>query len=127
MIPGKFFREKLQRDRATEPEVLGLIDNAHSSSAEFLKNEKVRDELRDHNGRRSLLLGGHVRPWPLSSQTASTASPCPLLECPQCVRSPDSLTPRLWALLQVPAPGDDVSRFMRQRDWPGLSGAGNVH
>src|SRR5229473_414012 len=50
-----------------------------------------------------------------------------LLECPPCVGAPDSLTPCLLALLQVPAPGDAVSRFMRQRDWPVCAELENVH
>src|SRR6266436_8609331 len=36
----------------------------------------------------------------------------------KCARAPGSLTPCPLALLQMPGSGDDVSRFMRQRDWP---------
>src|SRR2546422_11288235 len=72
VVPGKFFGEEFQRHRATQPGVLGLIDDAHSSLAQLLKDSKMRNGLSDHDWRRSLILAGHDRPWPLASQTKAT-------------------------------------------------------
>src|SRR3989442_1162283 len=87
VVPGKFFGEEFQRHRATQPGVLGLIDDAHSSLAQLLKDSKMRNGLSDHDWRRSLLLAGHVRPWPLASQTTATPNPWfPLTYCQESVR-----------------------------------------
>ncbi|SRR6266403_3790595 len=88
VVPGKLFREEFQRHRATQPGVLGLIDDTHSSATQLLKDSKVQNGLSDHNRRRSLLLAGHVRPRLLASQPKLT--PCPWIlwaytqeECPR--------------------------------------------
>src|SRR5437660_3030858 len=74
MVPGKLYGEEFQRHRATQPGVLALIDDTHSSATQLFKNSKMRNGLSDHN-RRSLLLAGHVRPAALTSQTKGASSP----------------------------------------------------
>jgi hypothetical protein len=37
--------EKFKRDKATERGVLGLVDDAHASAAEFLDDAVMRDDL----------------------------------------------------------------------------------
>jgi hypothetical protein len=56
MIPGKLFREEFQRHRATQPGVLGFIDDTHSSAAQLFQDSKVRNGLADH--KEELALGG---------------------------------------------------------------------
>src|SRR5262245_36553585 len=68
-IPGKFGREELQRHHAAQPGVLRLIHHTHATAAQLRKNSKMRDGLTDHNGKKNLLLAGHVRLARLASQT----------------------------------------------------------
>jgi hypothetical protein len=58
VVLGKLFRQEFQRYRATQPSVLGLIDDAHSSLAQLLKDSKVRNGLSDHDKQEELALGG---------------------------------------------------------------------
>ena len=44
-ILRQIFREKFQRDEASEPGVLGLVDDTHAAAAEFLDDPVVRDGL----------------------------------------------------------------------------------
>src|SRR5215467_9002733 len=44
-VVGKMFREELQRDKAAEICVLGLINHTHSATAELFENAVVRDRL----------------------------------------------------------------------------------
>ena len=115
VVPGKFFGEEFQRHRATQPGVLGLIDDAHSSLAQLLKDSKMRNGLSDHDWRRSLLLAGHVRPWPLASQTTATASPSILRAYPQELCPRNFLPERLVLQLRVSGQDDDVRKFLRNR------------
>src|SRR5882672_11318648 len=75
VVPGKLFGEEFQRHRATQPGVLGLIDDAHSSLAQLLKDSKMRNGLSDHDWRRSLLFAGHVRPWLPGKSNGGTFKP----------------------------------------------------
>ena len=47
-IRAEFGRKKLQRYVPAEGFVLGLVDNAHSTTAQFLDDAVVRDGLADH-------------------------------------------------------------------------------
>lgn len=42
------FRQELQRDLATEPNVFRSINDTHSSATELLENAVVGDGLTDH-------------------------------------------------------------------------------
>src|SRR5258708_22460115 len=75
VVSGKLFGEKFQRHQTTQAGVFGFVDDTHSSATQLLKNSKVRNGLSDHNGRRSLLLAGHVRPRPLASQSQTDLRP----------------------------------------------------
>ncbi len=44
------FGEELQGDGATEPSVLGLVDDAHAPAAKLLKNPVVGNRPADHGG-----------------------------------------------------------------------------
>src|SRR5260370_1481661 len=113
VVPGKLFGEEFQRHRATQASVLGLIDDAHSSLAQLLKDSKMRNGLSDHNWRRSLLLAGHVRLWPLASQTKAAPSPWIPLAYPKEKRLGNMLPERLVLEARVSAQDDDVRRFLR--------------
>ena len=52
---GDVVRKELQRDKAMQLDVLGLVNNAHPSSAELLDNAVMRDNLADHQAKN---LGG---------------------------------------------------------------------
>src|SRR5258708_30386863 len=75
VVSGKLFGEKFQRHQTTQAGVFGFVDDTHSSAAQLLKNSKVRNGLSDHNGRRSLLLAGPVRPRPVASQSQTDLRP----------------------------------------------------
>ena len=47
-IFGDFVGEEFQGDEAAELYVLGFVDNAHASAAEFLDDAVVRDGLSEH-------------------------------------------------------------------------------
>ncbi len=47
-ISGHFFRQKFERDKAVETNVLSLIDNTHATTAQLLNDAVVRDGLADH-------------------------------------------------------------------------------
>src|SRR2546422_9042824 len=108
VVPRKFFGEEFQRHRATQPGVLGLIDDAHSSLAQLLKDSKMRNGRSDHDWRRSLLLAGHVSAWPLASETTATASPSVLLADPLEVCPRHFLPERLLVKLRASATADQV-------------------
>src|SRR5437899_9712909 len=40
--------EKFKRDKSSERQVLGLVDNAHPAAAEFFDDAVVRNDLTDH-------------------------------------------------------------------------------
>ena len=42
-------RQKLEGHRAIEPQVLGLIDNAHAAFTEFFRYTVMADGLADHD------------------------------------------------------------------------------
>jgi hypothetical protein len=44
-IPGHIFREKLECHAATEPNVLGFVDYAHTATTELLSYTIMRDRL----------------------------------------------------------------------------------
>jgi hypothetical protein len=54
---GNFVGQKLQGDEAMQAEVLGLVNNAHPATTEFVDNAVVRDRLADH-WRKMLRPGG---------------------------------------------------------------------
>jgi hypothetical protein len=41
--------QELERDKATEGGVLGLLDHAHAAAAQLLEDAVVRDGLADHS------------------------------------------------------------------------------
>ena len=45
---GDFVGQEFERDKATEPCVLGLVDDTHPAAAELLDDAVVRDGLADH-------------------------------------------------------------------------------
>ena len=45
---GDVIRQKLQSDKASEFNVLGLVHHTHPTTAELLDNAIVRDGLADH-------------------------------------------------------------------------------
>ena len=45
---GDFIRKKLQRRKATEHGVLGLVDHPHPAAAQLLDNAVMRDGLPNH-------------------------------------------------------------------------------
>src|SRR3954468_21385292 len=47
-VASDFFGQELQGYKAAETCVLGLVDNAHSTAAEFLRDAVVRDGLANH-------------------------------------------------------------------------------
>jgi hypothetical protein len=47
-IVGHIWRKKLQSGETVKPGVLGLVNNPHTTPAEFLNNAVVRDGLADH-------------------------------------------------------------------------------
>ena len=55
-VAGEFIRQKLQSDKASEFNVLGLIDDTHPATAQFLDDAVVRDDLADELG-----WGDHLR------------------------------------------------------------------
>ena len=50
-ILGDFVGQELERDEATEFDVLGLVDDSHAATAEFLDDAVVRDGLADQSGK----------------------------------------------------------------------------
>jgi len=54
------FRQELQSDKATEFDVLGLVDHTHPSTAQLLDDAVVRDGLTDHWSRILRLRNGQV-------------------------------------------------------------------
>src|SRR6185437_15963544 len=49
-VVGHIVRQELQRDKATEIEILGLVHHTHPSAAQFLEDAIMRDGLADHLG-----------------------------------------------------------------------------
>ena len=47
-LQGHVFRQELEGDRAIEPAVLGLVDDAHAAAAEEFGDLVVRNPLADH-------------------------------------------------------------------------------
>jgi hypothetical protein len=50
--------KKLQSDKAPQPRVLGLINDAHAAAAQLLDNAVVRNGSPDHSGQ---ILGRRIR------------------------------------------------------------------
>ena len=50
-VPGRIFRQELQRDSALEPGVLRLVDDTHPPAAELLDDPVMRDDIADHGER----------------------------------------------------------------------------
>ena len=68
-ILGNFFGQELQRDKAAQLYVLGLVDDTHAAAAEFLDDAVVRDGLADHCAE---ILG---RNWSKSMKRKELAKP----------------------------------------------------
>ena len=47
-ILGHFIGQKLERDEAVQPRVLGLIDHTHAAAAQLVDNAVMRNGLPDH-------------------------------------------------------------------------------
>jgi len=47
-IFGDIIRQELQGDKATQFDILGLVDDTHAATAELLDDAVVRDGLPDH-------------------------------------------------------------------------------
>src|SRR5208283_5159793 len=47
-IFGHIIGQKLEGDKAMQADVLGLVDDAHATTAEFLDDAVMRDDLVDH-------------------------------------------------------------------------------
>ena len=48
LVTKRIGREKLQRDSAFEPDVLGLVDNTHRAFAELVDDAVMRDGVANH-------------------------------------------------------------------------------
>jgi hypothetical protein len=49
-ITGNLLGQELEGDKAMQPSVLGLVDDAHAAASEFLDDTVVRDGLAEHQG-----------------------------------------------------------------------------
>jgi hypothetical protein len=49
LIFGHFIGQELEGDKATEFDILGLIDDTHAAATQFLDDAVVRDGLADHS------------------------------------------------------------------------------
>jgi len=47
-VPGDIVGKELQRDEAIESDVLGLVDDTHSSATEFLNDAVVRNRAAEN-------------------------------------------------------------------------------
>ena len=47
-IAGHIFGQKLERDEAAKPGVLGLVNHPHSATPEFLQHAVMGDHLAEH-------------------------------------------------------------------------------
>ncbi len=47
-VPGEILGDELEGDRPLEPDVLGLVDDAHPAAAQLLEDAVVRDRLANH-------------------------------------------------------------------------------
>jgi hypothetical protein len=52
-VPGHVVWEELEGDEAAELGVFGLVNNAHSASAELFEDAVMRDGSADHEEERS--------------------------------------------------------------------------
>ena len=50
LVPHQLRRQELQRDEPAEPQVLGLVDDAHAARANLGEDAIVGDRLADHPG-----------------------------------------------------------------------------
>src|SRR5271157_3495548 len=48
-IAGHFLGQELERDKAMQPRVLGLVDDAHAAASKLFDDAVVRDGLADHD------------------------------------------------------------------------------
>jgi hypothetical protein len=48
LVAGEFWRKELEGNRASESDVLGLVDHTHPSAAEFFEDPVTRYGLTDH-------------------------------------------------------------------------------
>src|SRR5664279_3495845 len=78
-IMRRLVRQKLQRDKATEGQVFGLVDNPHPATAQLLDNAVMRDRLADH-WRESYvgLAGKSMKPGMLAGFKSITGDKSPL-------------------------------------------------
>jgi hypothetical protein len=53
-ISRYMLRQKLERDETVETSILGLVDDAHATAAEFLEDAVMRDGLADHSWQTAL-------------------------------------------------------------------------
>ena len=49
-VRGEMHRQELQRYQASQPDIARLIDDAHSSSAQFFQDVVVGQSATDHGG-----------------------------------------------------------------------------
>src|SRR5947207_2882916 len=60
--------QELERDKTTEGDIFGLVNDTHPATAEFLDDAVVRDGLADHLKWTSSVWTEHVRSRPGASQ-----------------------------------------------------------
>jgi hypothetical protein len=48
MVLGKLLRKEFQADKATQPNVLGLIDDPHATATQLFHNPVMGDGSPDH-------------------------------------------------------------------------------
>ena len=70
------FGKKFEGDKSTERHVLGLIHNTHTTAAQLLDDEVVRNGLADHLSWTSPAGNEHVRSWPGASQRRRSPTVC---------------------------------------------------
>ena len=67
VVAGEILRQELESDVPAETEVLGVVDDAHSSAAKFAEDAIVRDGFVDH-ARGGGMRDSKVRKGPWSTQ-----------------------------------------------------------
>src|ERR1022692_2733796 len=67
LIFGNFIGQELERDKAAEFHILGLIYDTHAATAEFVDDAVMRNGLADHAGR-IISSGRHLRGRTAASQ-----------------------------------------------------------
>src|SRR6202795_2060840 len=76
-VAGNFIGQELESDKTVKPCVLGLVNHAHPSAAEFLDDPVMRDGLADHEFSPSMKKTGsecdHIRDEDTARQCAALA------------------------------------------------------